>query len=119
MIFDLKDLDIEILKKFDREYNYFNPSHFNGRTIFRRESKFEDKLLVSDIVDDQDVVLLQHHTDDTYMWSYEDARFINDIFITIYNCIWIYMIDYFVIVELPVFFKMSILCFEMRKLFCS
>ncbi len=47
MIFDLKDLDIEILKKFDGEYNYFNPSHFNGRTIFRKESKFEDKLLES------------------------------------------------------------------------
>jgi len=86
MIFDLKDLDIEILKKFDREYNYFNPSHFNGRTIFRRESKFEDKLLVSDIVDDQDVVLLQHNTDDTYMWSYEDARFINDNEISVCCC---------------------------------
>ena len=78
MIFDLKDLEIQLLKKFDGTHNYFNPSHFNGRTILRRESKFDDKLLVSDIVDDQDVVLLQHNTDDTYMWSYEDARFINE-----------------------------------------
>jgi len=86
MIFDLNNLDVEILKKFDGVYNYFNPSHFNGRTIFRRESKFEDKLLVSDIVDDQDVVLLQHNTDDTYMWSYEDARFINDNEISVCCC---------------------------------
>jgi len=86
MIFDLKDLDIEILKKFDGEYNYFNPSHFNGRTIYRRESKFEGRLLVSDIVDDQDIVLLQHHTDDNFLWSYEDARFINDNDISVCCC---------------------------------
>jgi len=78
MIFDLNNLAIEILKKFDGLFNYFNPSHFNGRTIFRRESKFEDRLLVSDIVDDLDNVLLQHHTDVNFLWSYEDARFIND-----------------------------------------
>lgn len=86
MIFDLKDLEIKVLKKFDGINNYFNPSHFNGRTIFRRESKFEDKLLVSDIVDDQDVVLLQHNTDDMYLWSYEDARFINDTEISVCCC---------------------------------
>ena len=86
MIFDRDDLQIDVLKKFDGVYNYLNPSHFNGRTIFRRESKFEDKLLVSDIVDDQDVVLLQHNTDDTYMWSYEDARFINDNEISVCCC---------------------------------
>jgi hypothetical protein len=67
MIFDLKNLNIEILKKFDGEYNYFNPSHFNGRTIFRRESKLDNKILISDIVDDQDVVLLQHNADDMYI----------------------------------------------------
>jgi hypothetical protein len=78
MIFDLKDLEIQVLKKFDGVNNYFNPSHFNGKTIFRRESKFDNKLLISDIVDDQDVVLLQHNTDDMYLWSYEDARFINE-----------------------------------------
>ena len=86
MIFDLNNLDVEILKKFNGEYNYFNPSHFNGRTIFRRESKFEDRLLVSDIVDDLDNVLLQHHTDDNFLWSYEDARFINDNEISVCCC---------------------------------
>lgn len=86
MIFDLNNLNIEILKKFNGEYNYFNPSHFNGRTIFRRESKFEDRLLVSDIVDDLDNVLLQHHTDDNFLWSYEDARFINDNEISVCCC---------------------------------
>ena len=86
MIFDLKNLEIQILKAFDGSYNYFNPSHFNGRTIFRRESKFEDKLLVSDIVDDQGVVLLQHYTDDAFLWSYEDARFINENEISVCCC---------------------------------
>jgi hypothetical protein len=86
MIFDLKDLEIKVLKKFDGINNYFNPSHFNGRTIFRRESKFENKLLVSDIVDDKDIVLLQHNTDDMYLWSYEDARFINNNEISVCCC---------------------------------
>ena len=86
MIFDLTKLDIIIERKFNGEYNYFNPSHFNGRTIFRRESKFEDRLLVSDIVDDLDNVLLQHHTDDNFLWSYEDARFINDNEISVCCC---------------------------------
>ena len=86
MIFDLKNLQVDILKKFDGQHNYFNPSHFNGKTIFRKESKFEDKLLVSDIVDDQDNVILQHRIDDNYLWSYEDARFINENEISVCCC---------------------------------
>lgn len=86
MIFDLKNLEIEVLKKFDETFNYFNPSHFDGRTIYRRESKFEEKLLVSDIVDDLDNVLLQHTVDDSYLWSYEDARFINENEISVCCC---------------------------------
>jgi hypothetical protein len=86
MIFDLKDLDIEIFKKFDGINNYFNPSHFNGRTIYRRESKFEGRLLVSDIIDEQDTVLLQHHTDENFLLSYEDARFINNNEISLCCC---------------------------------
>lgn len=102
MIFDLKNLDIDILKKFDGLNNYFNPSHFDGdvtqirgnihktirvsKTIFRRESIFNNKILVSDIVDDQDNVLLQHYTDENFLWSYEDARFINDNEISISCC---------------------------------
>lgn len=86
MIFDLKNLKIEILKTFNGTYNYFNPSHFNGKTIYRRETKFEDKLLVSDIVDKQDDVLLQHYIDDNFLWSYEDARFINQDEISVCCC---------------------------------
>ena len=86
MIFDLKNLQLDILKKFDGQYNYFNPSHFNGKTIFRRESKFEDKLLVSDIIDDQNNIILQHTVDDNYLWSYEDARFINENEISVCCC---------------------------------
>lgn len=86
MIFNLNNLQIDILKKFDGQYNYFNPSHFNGKTIFRRESKFEDKLLVSDIIDNQDNVILNHCVDDDYLWSYEDARFINEKEISVCCC---------------------------------
>lgn len=86
MIFDLKCLEIEVLKQFDGVYNYFNSSHFNGRTIFRRESKLEDKLLVSDIVDNNNEVVLQHYIDDNYLWSYEDARFIDDNNISVCCC---------------------------------
>lgn len=86
MIFDLKNLDINIIKKFDGTNNYFNPSHFNGKTIFRRESKYENKLLVSDIVDDKDNLILQHHVDENYLLSYEDARFINENEISVCCC---------------------------------
>lgn len=77
MILDLKKLQVDVLKSFDGEHNYFNPSHFNGNTIFRRESKYENKILISDIVDDQNNVILQHNFDSNYLWIYEDARFIN------------------------------------------
>jgi hypothetical protein len=86
MIFDLRHLDVEVFKKFDGICNYFNPSHFNGKTIFRRESKFENKLLFSDIVDDQDNIILQHRIDENYLWSYEDARFINENEISVCCC---------------------------------
>jgi len=86
MIFDLKNLEIKVLKRFDGINNYFNPSHFNGKTIFRRECKFQDKLLVSDIVDNEDNVILQHHIDDNYLWSYEDARFVSENEISVCCC---------------------------------
>ena len=36
-MFDLKDLEIDVLKTFNGECNYFNPSHYNGKTIFRKQ----------------------------------------------------------------------------------
>lgn len=86
MIFDLKDLEVELIKKFDGTFNYFNPSHFTGKTIFRRESKFERNILVSDIVDSHDNDIIQHHIDDNFLWSYEDARFINENEISVCCC---------------------------------
>ena len=86
MIFDIKYLEVEILKQFDGIYNYFNPSSFNNKTIFRRESIFENKVSVSDIIDEQDTVLLQHHTDENFLLSYEDARFINENEISVCCC---------------------------------
>lgn len=50
MIFDIKNLEIDILKKFNNKNNYFNPSCINNKIIFRREHKYEDKILISDIV---------------------------------------------------------------------
>jgi len=78
MIFDRDDLQIEVLKKFDGVFNYLNPSHFNGRTIFRKQVKFDNRILVGDIVDNNDIVLLEHNVDNDYLWSYEDARLIDD-----------------------------------------
>lgn len=86
MIFDLKNLDIEIIRKFDGNFNYFNPSRYNGKTIIRRETKFDNKILISDIIDDSDNVILQHHVDENYLWSYEDARFINNDEISVCCC---------------------------------
>lgn len=86
MIFDLRHLDVEVFRKFDGVNNYFNPSHFNDKTIFRRETKYENKLLVSDIIDDQDNLILQHRVDENHLWSYEDARFINKNEISVCCC---------------------------------
>jgi len=78
MMFDLKNLEVQILKQFDGNYNYFNPSHYRGKTICRRQSKIENKLLVSDIIDiSTNRIILSHYIDDNYIWSYEDARLIN------------------------------------------
>lgn len=78
MIFDINNLEIEILKKFDGIYNYFNPSNFNNKTIFRRETIFRNKVSVSDLIDDNDNIILKHHFDKNYLYSYEDCRSIND-----------------------------------------
>jgi len=78
MIFNQEDLQIDILKKFDGEYNYLNPSCYDCTIIYRREHKYCDKILVSDVVDQYGNVLLEHHMDDKYLWSYEDARLIDN-----------------------------------------
>lgn len=78
MIFDRDDLQIDILKKFDGVNNYLNPSRFENTIIFRRESKYQDRILVSDVVDQHNNVLLEHSVDDKYLWSYEDARLIDN-----------------------------------------
>ena len=87
MIFDLKNLQIDILKQFDGQYNYFNPSHYNGRTIYRRESKYDNKILVSSIVDEHDNDILHHKIENGHLYSYEDARFINENEISVCVCI--------------------------------
>ena len=86
MIFDIKNLEIDILKKFNNKNNYFNPSCINNKIIFRREHKYEDKILISDIVDIDDNIILQHYLDDIFLWSYEDARFINETEISVCCC---------------------------------
>jgi hypothetical protein len=77
---------INILKQFDGKYNYFNPSHCNGKTIFRREFKYENKVLVSDIIDNLNNVILAHYTDENFLYCYEDARFINENEISVCVC---------------------------------
>jgi hypothetical protein len=74
MIFDLHDLEVDIVHQFDGEYNYFNPTYWGGLGLLRRESKFEDTMLVSDIVTFDQEVILRHQVVDGYLISYEDAR---------------------------------------------
>jgi hypothetical protein len=77
MIFNIDELNVELLKSFDGINNYFNPSHFNNTTIFRKESKFENKVSVSDLIDNDNNIILSHNFDENYLYSYEDCRFIN------------------------------------------
>lgn len=78
MIFDLKDIEVDVLKTFDGQFNYFNPSCFGDLIVFRKEFKYDDIVLVSDIIDNDNNTLLKHQLSDEYLISYEDARIIND-----------------------------------------
>jgi glycosyltransferase involved in cell wall biosynthesis len=79
--------DIQILKHFDGiKYNYFNCSGYDDSIIFRREFKYNNKILISDIIDNNNNIILQHYTDDNYLYSYEDARFIDANNISVCVC---------------------------------
>ena len=41
-MFDFKNLQIDILKKFDGINNYFNPSFFGEKLFFRKESIYQE-----------------------------------------------------------------------------
>jgi len=77
-IFDFNEVKVELLKKFDGKNNYFNCSSFDNKVIFRKEHKIEDKLLVSDVINDHNEILLEHYQDDQFYYSYEDARLIDN-----------------------------------------
>jgi hypothetical protein len=77
-IFQFKELRVELLKQFDGTTNYFNCAHFNGKTIYRRETKLNDEFHVHDIVDQDNNVILQNYADDEYHYNFEDARWIDD-----------------------------------------
>jgi hypothetical protein len=86
MIFDLKNLQIEVIKKFDSKNNFFNPTCYpffedyksiKPYILFRKESKFQDKVLVSDIVDQYDFIILKSYIQNDILYSFEDVRFIN------------------------------------------
>jgi hypothetical protein len=78
MIFNLKNIEIDILKTFDGKFNYFNVSCLGDFIVFRREFKYENTVLISDIIDNNENVLLEHKLSDKYLISCEDARIIND-----------------------------------------
>jgi hypothetical protein len=81
------EFDIEILKQFDGNYNYFNPSGNNLYTLFRREFNYKNLVLLSDIIDQNDNIILQHYFDDDFCYSYEDARFIGLNEISVSCCV--------------------------------
>jgi hypothetical protein len=96
MIFDLTKLDITIERKFNGVNNYFNPTcchKFEDYNItkkywlFRKEKKLNDKILISEIVDQYDNVILHSYEQNGYLYSFEDARFINEKEISVVVCI--------------------------------
>lgn len=87
MIYDLRDIQTDVLKTFDGTHNYFNCSEFNGKITHRKESIYFNKILVSDIVDNDCNILLKHTIDNNILYSYEDARLINDTTISVSSCI--------------------------------
>jgi len=86
MIFDLKNIEVDVLKTFDGQFNYFNPSCLGDLIVFRREFKYDDTVLISDIVDNNQNILLNHQFSDEYLISYEDARIINNEDISFAAC---------------------------------
>jgi len=86
MIFDLKNIEVDVLKTFDGQFNYFNPSCLGDLIVFRREFKHDDTVLISDIVDNNQNILLNHQLSDEYLISYEDARIINNEDISFAAC---------------------------------
>ena len=96
MIFDLTKLDITIERKFNGVNNYFNPTcchKFEDYNIikkywlFRKEKKLNDKILISEIVDQYDNVILHSYEQNGRLYSFEDARFINEKEISVVVCI--------------------------------
>lgn len=77
-IFQFKELRVELLKQFDGTTNYYNCAHFNGKTIFRKEYKLTPDFHVSDVVDQDNNVILQNYVDDEFHYNYEDARWIDE-----------------------------------------
>lgn len=82
-------MKIDIFKKFDGKYNYFNCTGLNGKILYRRQKKYKYKgqLLVSEIVDQDDNVILESYETEAEIISYEDPRFINENEISVCKCI--------------------------------
>jgi len=78
--------NIRILKQFDGKYNYFNCTGLNDKILYRRQRKYKNKLLVSDIVDETDNIILESYESDHSIISYEDPRFINNDEISMCVC---------------------------------
>lgn len=79
-------IKLKTIKQFDGVNNYFNPSAYNNRIILRKEYKYENKVLISDIVDIDDNIILKHKIENDILLSYEDARFINENEISVCVC---------------------------------
>lgn len=96
MIFNLSELDITVEKKFNGISNYFNPScchtfeDYNvikKHWVFRKEKKLNNKILISEIVDQYDNVILKSYEQNNLLYSFEDARFINNEELGVCVCI--------------------------------
>lgn len=73
----LKKLSISTLREFDGSTNYYNPTNNKKITLFRKEV-INNNILVSNIVDEKDNIILESYSDDEYIYSFEDPRFISE-----------------------------------------
>lgn len=96
MIFNLNNLEVIVERKFNGINNYFNPTcchqfedydTIKKYWLFRKEKKLDNKILISEIVDQYDNVILQSYIQNNLLYSFEDARFINDKEISVIVCI--------------------------------
>lgn len=74
---------IKILKQFNNNENFLNPTGYGDIVLYRRERINDKNYIVSDIVDVNNNIILEHEDWGDELISYEDPRFITKDIITV------------------------------------